>query len=151
MQEPADVTVHLQLEDGYRFHVAFDDPELPSLTMDEPAPLGEGAGPNAARLLAAAIAHCLSASALFCLRKAHVPVSDMTTTARAALVRNEAGRLRLGSVRVAIQPRIALGDRERVQRCLELFEDYCVVTQSVRGGVDVAVDVLPETVAAIPA
>jgi hypothetical protein len=26
-------------------------------------------------------------------------------------------------------------------RCLEIFEDFCLVTQSVRAGVDVSVDV----------
>jgi hypothetical protein len=30
-----------------------------------------------------------------------------------------------------------------MQRCLELFEDFCVVTQSVRAGINVEVDVEP--------
>jgi len=32
-------------------------------------------------------------------------------------------------------------DRERMNRCLEIFEDFCLVTQSVRKGIDVQVDV----------
>lgn len=31
-------------------------------------------------------------------------------------------------------------DRERMKRCLDIFEDFCIVTQSVRKGVDVKVE-----------
>jgi hypothetical protein len=31
-----------------------------------------------------------------------------------------------------------------MRRCLELFEDFCTVTQSVRGGIDVQVQVEPQ-------
>jgi LmbE family N-acetylglucosaminyl deacetylase/uncharacterized OsmC-like protein len=135
------VEVVLDLEEGYRFRVGFE-PAAGSLVMDEPAPLGQGAGPNAARVLAAAVGNCLSASLLFCLRKARVDVRAVRTVARALLVRNERGRLRVGEVRVSIQPEIA-GDTSRVGRCLELFEDYCVVTDSVRHGLPVSVAVSP--------
>jgi uncharacterized OsmC-like protein len=144
MAEDTELAVSLQLLDGYRFRVDFDEPGMPSLVMDEPAPLGEGSGPDAARLLAAAIGNCLSASALFCLRKARVPVSEMKTEVRASLVRNQAGRLRVGRVAVDVKPTLAAADRERIGRCLELFEDFCVVTQSVRDGLAVSVQVLPE-------
>jgi organic hydroperoxide reductase OsmC/OhrA len=60
------------------------------------------------------------------------------------LAQNEAGRLRIGGVTVRIAGDVAPEDRARVGRCMGLFEDFCVVTQSVRGGipVDVAVEVL---------
>jgi uncharacterized OsmC-like protein len=32
-------------------------------------------------------------------------------------------------------------DRTRVARCLEIFENYCTVTQSVRKGIEVTVNV----------
>lgn len=35
-------------------------------------------------------------------------------------------------------------DEGRIERCLKLFEDYCVVTQSVRAGLDVSVEVNAE-------
>jgi len=133
----------LRLQDGYRFLAGFDDEDLPPLAMDEPPPLGEGTAPNAARVLAAAIGDCLSASALFCLRRAHVEVRDMRTTVEGSLERNEAGRLRIGAIAVRIEPIVDADQQPRMRRCLELFEDFCVVTQSVRAGVDVDVSVVP--------
>ena len=111
------------------------------LVLDEPEPFGEGHGPNAARVLAAAIGNCLSASLLFCFRRARLDVAELRTTVEGSMVRNPRGRLRLGPIRVKIEPVFSAEDRGRMGRCLELFEDFCVVTQSVRGGLDVAVEV----------
>lgn len=142
-------TITMELRDGYEFAVAFGDEATTTLIADEPPPLGRGRGPNAARLLAAAVGNCLSASALLCLRKAHVDVHGMTTTVRTSMLRNEQGRLRIGGIRVVIEPQVAAEDVSRMHRCLDLFEDFCVVTQSVRAGIDVDVDVLPRS-SAVP-
>jgi hypothetical protein len=32
-----------------------------------------------------------------------------------------------------------------MRRCLELFQDFCIVTESVRQGIPVSVDVAPAT------
>jgi hypothetical protein len=47
---------------GYQFRADFGDDGIPSLVVDEPAPLGGGTGPNPARLLATAVGNCLSSS-----------------------------------------------------------------------------------------
>jgi organic hydroperoxide reductase OsmC/OhrA len=141
MADTDEFTVTMELQDGYRFLVDFQQEGVPALLVDEPPPLGAGDGPNAARLLAAAVGNCLSASALYCLRRARVPVHGMQTSVSTSLVRNEHGRLRVGGLRVQINPRVDRADRGRIERCLKLFEDYCVVTQSVRAGLDVSVAV----------
>jgi organic hydroperoxide reductase OsmC/OhrA len=141
MADTDEFTVTMDLKDGYRFLVDFQQDGVPALLVDEPEPLGAGAGPNAARLLAVAVGNCLSASALFCLRRARVPVRGMRTSVAASLVRNDRGRLRVGALRVRINPQVDAADKGRIERCLQLFEDYCVVTQSVRAGLDVAVEV----------
>lgn len=137
------VTVSAELKQGYQFLVDFGTAGTPSLLMDEPEPLGEGQGPNASRLLAAAVASCLSASLLFCLRKARVDVLGMRSEATATLVRDPRGRLRVGAVRVRLHPDVDKADSGRIARCLELFEDFCIVTQSVRSGLEVSVEVEP--------
>jgi uncharacterized OsmC-like protein len=136
-------TIGLESEEQYRFAVDFGQDGVPMLRMDEPPPLGGGAGPNPARVLAAAVGGCMSASLRFCLDKARIPVHGMRTTVEATLKRNEQGRLRVAGLRVRIAPDVAAEDRDRLQRCLAIFEDFCIVGQSVRQGIpiDVAVDV----------
>jgi organic hydroperoxide reductase OsmC/OhrA len=141
MADTDEFTVTMELQDGYRFLVDVQQEGVPALVVDEPAPLGARAGPNAARLLAAAVGNCLSASALFCLRRAHVQVHGMRTSVVASLVRNDRGRLRVGDLRVQINPQVDVADKGRIERCLKLFEDYCAVTQSVRAGLGVSVEV----------
>lgn len=140
--EDAPRRVHLELETGYRFRADFDDDNAP-VYLDEPAPLGEGSAPNASALLAAAVGNCLSASLLFCMRRAHVDVDGMRAEVVVNPARNPEGRLRIGSVDVVLHPEVRGGNEGRVARCLDLFEDYCVVTDSVRQGIDVTVAVEP--------
>ncbi|HSW50855.1 MAG TPA: OsmC family protein [Bryobacteraceae bacterium] len=125
----------------YEFRVKFDKPELADLTLDEPPPLGRDRGPNPARLLAAAIANCLSASLLFCTRRARVELGPIHAEVKMQIVRNENKRLRVGKVEVVIDPGLSEAEKEKAARCLEIFEDFCIVTQSVREGIDISVSV----------
>jgi organic hydroperoxide reductase OsmC/OhrA len=143
MADERPVNVTLDLEEGFRFRVDLDQEGVAPLVVDEPAPLGDGAGPNAVRLLAAAVGQCLSASALFCLRKARIDVQDLRTNVRVTTGRNEEGRLRVQALHVDLEPVVPVEQHPRMRRCLELFEDYCVVTQAVRGGIEVDTRVEP--------
>ncbi|HLG92023.1 MAG TPA: OsmC family protein [Acidimicrobiales bacterium] len=136
-------TVRLDLEEGYRFRVNFGN-DVPALFMDEPEPLGAGRGPNASAVLAAAVGNCLCASLLYCLRKARVEVEELHSDVEVTLARDPRGRLRVSGLRVELRPKVGSGAKGRVERCLELFEDFCVVTGSVRTGIDVEVAVTAE-------
>jgi organic hydroperoxide reductase OsmC/OhrA len=70
----------------------------------------------------------------------------MRTTVAGTLVRDDHGRLRVGGLAVRLHPHVAAEDTDRLTRCLSLFEDFCIVTQSVRRGVDVQVSVEPVAV-----
>ena len=133
--------VTLTREDRYRFHVDFGDGSGATLVMDEPAPLGEGSGPSAARVLAASVGNCLSASLLYCLDKARVEATGMRTRVSGSIERNKGGRLRIGSLSVELEPELVDAPPARIARCLEIFEDFCTVTASVRGGLNVDVRV----------
>jgi organic hydroperoxide reductase OsmC/OhrA len=143
-EEPRPFALDLTFKDGYEFAVDFGRPGLTPLVVDEQPPIGAGRGPNPARLLATAVGHCLASSFLFCVRKSRIDVTAMTVHVEGVTVRNERGRLRVGGLRVRLAPGVRAEDRERLARCLEIFEDFCIVTQSVRGGLDVQVEVAPQ-------
>lgn len=148
----ADQTFNLTLtrRDGYEFAVRFEPEDIAELIVDEPPPLGGGAGPNPTALLGAAVGSCLGASLLFCLQKSRVPVAGMETRVSGTVERNEEGRLRVSRIEVRLAPELEEADAARVARCVDLFENFCTVTQSVRQGIDIDVVVEPKIAAAEP-
>ena len=143
MSETHDYKVELRFVRGYEFVATFKDAgNLPPVVFDEPAPLGEGSGPNAAAVLAAAIGNCLASSFAFCLRKVRLEPVDITAEVVAHVARNEQGRLRVSGIDVELSPEVLEQDRPRLERCERLFEDFCIVTESVRRGIPVNVKVL---------
>jgi uncharacterized OsmC-like protein len=140
-----DFSIALDWKQGYEFAVDFEQEGVPALLTDEPPPLGEGRGPNPARLLAAAVGNCMSASLKFCLDRSRVELLDMVVRVDGRIERNDRGRFRIASLRVRLEPTVADPDLERISRCLEIFEDFCIVGQSVRQGIEIEVDVVPRT------
>lgn len=145
MSDPvSEFGLRIEQVDGFEFRVRFDDKEhYPELRLDEPAPLGHDRGPNPARLLAAAIGNCLAASLLFCMQRRRQALSHVAADVRVSIVRNEEKRLRIGHVAVVLRPTVE-GGAEALAPCLATFEDFCIVTQSVRAGIPVEVTVEPD-------
>lgn len=138
---PASFTIAMDRVSDYEFRVRFDKSQHADLVMDEPPPLGGDKGPGASRMLAAAVGNCLSASLLFCASRARVAIEGLRTEVRVDYRRNESGRVRIAGMDVAVTPRFSEADSSKAERCLALFEDYCVVTESVRAGIPVNVRV----------
>lgn len=140
MPDMSEHSLSLTLErlQGFEFKTTFDW-DVATLLLDEPEPIGGRKGPNAARLVSAAVGNCLSASLLFCLEKAKQQIRSFKTEVTGTIVRNERKRLRLSRIDVHIAVDIDASEPERVTRCIELFEDYCVVSASIRKGMDVNV------------
>lgn len=140
----ADNTFEIELvqEADYRFEAHFDNPALPPLLTDEPPPLGSDAGPNPSRLLAVAVANCLAASLLFALRKFRNNAEPLRAVAQVSMARNAQNRLRIARIAVDLHLGAAATSLRSLDRVLCQFEDFCVVTQSVRAGIAVDVRVL---------
>lgn len=138
MSENVPVTITRQSK--YQFLVDFG-PGIAEMVADEPAPLGDSAGPSPSQLLAAAIANCLSASLLFAHAKFKEDPGALKATAICEIGRNERNRLRVTGIKVTITLGVAPETLGHLDRALAQFEDFCTVTQSVLAGIPVTVAV----------
>ncbi len=142
MSDNPDIRIVLEQEGPYAFKVRFEGTDLAPLHVDEPAPLGAGAGPNPSALLLSGIANCLSASLLFALRKFKNAPSPIRAEITARRERNEAGRWRIPRAEVVLHLGDKAADLEHFDRVLDQFEQFCIVTQSVRDGITVDVKIV---------
>jgi organic hydroperoxide reductase OsmC/OhrA len=129
----------IELVENYKLKVSFNSDKIEGIIVDEPEPLGSGEYPNAGRLLAAAVGSCLCASLAFCLRKSRAGATSISAEVLTTLERNDRGRLRVASMTVNLHPEV--DDPSKLERCRSIFEDFCIVTESVRQGIEVKVDV----------
>ena len=140
MSTTTPASVRLTQQRDFQFEVDFGA-GMPPLLADEPAPMGAGMGPSPEQLLAAAVGNCLSASLLFSLRKYKQRPEPISAEVTVEIGRNADNRLRIKTLRAVLtlgQPAAAL---QHLDRALASFEDFCTVTQSVRGSIDVEVQV----------
>jgi uncharacterized OsmC-like protein len=143
-EEEKTFKVSMKREEGFVFKVDFGIPDVELLTMDEPAPVGGDTGPNASKVLAAAMGNCLTASLMFCLQKARAEIGGVETKVEGKMRRNEKGRWRVAEVNVEISPEIDLETfQSQFDRCNGLFEDFCIVSKSIEEGIPINVEVKP--------
>ena len=106
-------------------------------------------GPDAAQLLGLAILSCLSTSFIFCLNKRNLNLNDLNARAEISFKKIEKGYTRVKEINIKIFPKT---DDEitikRVKQCLKemksgkmMFEENCIITESVREGIKVNLDV----------
>ena len=141
MSEEKVVTVELERLQDYSFKIDFGHEGMKALITDEGEPLGKGTGPTPSMLLAAAMGNCLSSSLVFCLQKARAPVNEVKTRVDAKVTRNEKGRWRITEISVDITPKVDKAYINQMERCITLFDDFCIVSKSVEKGIPLKVKV----------
>lgn len=142
-EEEKTFSVSMKRDEGYVFKVDFGIPEF-DFQMDEPEPVGSNKGPNASKVLAAAMGNCLTASLMFCLQKARAEIGDVETKVVGKMRRNEKGRWRIAEINVEISPEVDLAEfQSQYDRCFGLFEDFCIVSKSIEEGIPINVEVKP--------
>ena len=116
MSENGTFSLTLERVKKYEFQAKFDWHHLEPIILDEPAPLGNNKGANAARLLGASVANCLSASLPFCLEKSRMEVKGIKTDVKDFLERNERGRWRVVRLDVYIALDVPNEKPQRISR-----------------------------------
>jgi len=134
------VTVRLQQRRDYQIDNHFGG-DIPALLADEPPPMGQGAGPEPAQLLAAAVGNCLVASLLFALRKYKQAPDPIRAELTAEVGRNPQGRLRVLGITARLTLGVPAAALQHLDRVLAQFEAFCTVTESVRASIPVGVEV----------
>ncbi len=144
MSDKKQFEVDIENIEDYKFNVKFDKESMGEIITDETEEVGGGEeGPPPSRLLAAATLNCLMASLKFCLDKKRVDIKSLKGKVTGTIERVDK-RLRVTKLDVDIQPGVDEEDKKKLEQCVDIFESYCVVTESVRNGIDVDVNVEPE-------
>lgn len=138
----AEITIRTQLQQDrdFRFQARFEGLEA-TLLSDEPAPLGESAGPSPLHLLSSAVGTCLSDSLLFALRKYKQSPEPLSCELETSVERNAQGRLRVSAIHAKLHLGVPAASLAHLERALAQFEEFCTVTQSVRAAIPVSVQV----------
>jgi len=133
MSEGMKTKVGLSLEQEMIFSCDLGDMKVKDCYVDDTHPT---------RMLGLALLGCLSASFIFCLKKRNLTLDDLKAEAELTIARNKKGFWRVKKIDVDIDIKISDPDtRKRADQCRKMFEEYCVVTQAVREGIDVEVNV----------
>jgi len=143
MSEGMKTKVGLSLEQEMIFSCDLGDMEVKDCYVDDThKDEVDMLGPNPTRMLGLALLGCLSASFIFCLKKRNLTLDDLKAEAELTIIRNKKGFWRVKKIDVDIDIKISDPDtRKRADQCKKMFEEYCVVTQAVREGIDVEVNV----------
>jgi uncharacterized OsmC-like protein len=136
--------VTLEQKQDFQFAIRFGEGIAP-LHADEAPPAGGGTGPTPDQLLAAAVGNCLSASLLFALRKFKQAPEPIRAEVEAIEGRNEQNRIRIQRIAVKLTLGVPAARLEHLDRVLAQFEQFCTVTESVRRGIPVDVEVFDAT------
>ncbi len=143
MSEGMKTKVGLSLEQEMIFSCDLGDMEVKDCYVDDThKDEVDMLGPNPTRMLGLALLGCLSSSFIFCLKKRNLTLDDLKAEAELTIARNKKGFWRVKKIDVEIDIKISDPDtRKRADQCRKMFEEYCVVTQAVREGIDVEVNV----------
>ena len=143
-EDESEFEIRLTQIEGYSFKIDFGLEGVAPLIGDEDPPLGKNAGPDPSRLLGAAVAQCTLSSLLFCMQKSRADLRGLKAIAKVRFGRNEKKRLRIIGIDLRIDADASESDRSKLERCLPIFQDFCTVSQSVKAGIPVTIEMMSE-------
>jgi uncharacterized OsmC-like protein len=126
--------------EAYKFTVDFGQ-TIPALLVDEAEPIGRGEGPSPEQVLLTGVVNCLCASLFFALTKFQQDAKGITAVGRCVIDRNENGRLRVKGIEVGIELGAEASALPKIERVISQFENFCTVSESVKSGIPVTVEI----------
>lgn len=152
MVHEENTTLSIKLEKDMIFKSLFNFKRTSSIFIDETVEEKletEKVGPDAATLLGMGIVSCLSASFLFCLKKRNLTLDDLEGKVDISFYKTEKGYTRIKKIIVKLIPKTENNEvRRRIETCMRevkngnmLFEETCIITPSVKEGLDIIVNV----------
>ncbi|MFW9827519.1 MAG: OsmC family protein [Candidatus Thorarchaeota archaeon] len=102
----------------------------------------EKVGPSPVKLLALSILGCLAASFLFCIKKRGLSLANLEGKAETTVARNNKGLWRIKKINISLIPKTNdIIIKKRIEQCKKFFEKYCIISESVRLGIDIDLNI----------
>ena len=144
MSDEMKTKVGLKLEENMIFKCDLGEMKVKDCYIDETHKEEvDMLGPNPSRMLGVAVLGCLSSSFIFCLKKKDFTLDNLKAEAEVTVARNDKGFWRVAKIDVNIDIDEMLDTVWQLFNKYfkpEMFEQYCLVTQAVREGIDVEVN-----------
>ncbi|MFX1572963.1 MAG: OsmC family protein [Promethearchaeota archaeon] len=143
MSKESRVKVGIKLEEEMTYRCDLGKIKMEDLFIDETHDTyTDKIGPHPSSLLALSVLGCLAASFTFCLKKKGFTLKELTGKAEVITRRNERGFWRVKAINIDIIPKIDnLNMRKRADICMKFFEQYCIISESLRAGMEVNVNI----------
>ncbi|MFX1501576.1 MAG: OsmC family protein [Promethearchaeota archaeon] len=134
--------VELKLEEKMLFRCNLGKLKMDDLYIDErKEKRNDRIGPSPVKLLGLSVLSCLAASFEFCIEKKNLFLSDLEGRAEVTVARNTNKFWRIKKIDVEIVPKIDNPELlNRVNQCKKLFEQYCIISESLKKGIEINVN-----------
>ncbi|MFX0083421.1 MAG: OsmC family protein [Candidatus Hodarchaeota archaeon] len=142
MPDELKTKVGLKQEEEMIFKCELGNLKMDNLYIDERNKKEvEKIGSSPTKLLASSVLGCLAASFSFCLQKKNFSLSGFEGKAEVTIARNDKGYWRVRNINIELNPKIDTPEmRKRADQCEKFFEQYCIISESLRTGFEVNVN-----------
>jgi len=137
------VKIGIKLEEEMTYRCDLGKMRMEDLFIDETHnKYSDKIGPTPSSLLALSVLSCLAASFTFCLKKKGFTLKELEGKAEVVIRRNEKGFWRVKAIDINIIPKIDDPNMlKRADKCMKFFKQYCIISESLRAGMEVNVKI----------
>ncbi|MFW9989737.1 MAG: OsmC family protein [Candidatus Odinarchaeota archaeon] len=142
MSEELKSNVELKLEEKMLFKCNLGKLKIDELYIDlRKEKRMKRIGPSPVKLLGISVLSCLAASLEFCIEKENFSLSDLDGRAEVTVARDRENFWRIKKIDVEMIPKIDNPELlKRIEQCKKLFEQYCIISESLKKGIEINVN-----------